>query len=209
MENNPENQKERLDQHVFELAEKIEMSEDPEFIREHVEEFFENLKEKFDIELESDISSLYEGMRNENCLARIDALSRIVKVLETNEPASMGNEEIETHYANAVIPESEGIKLAFAEGQAPGPVRMLIGFGKTLVGFKTDHLEVSEIDFSETDPRNTAERKYLCRHVSGELTKDDIRYVVMRMPRNVVPEAVLSDEEKTDGSMFVFRGFKI
>jgi hypothetical protein len=107
-----------------------------------------------------------------------------------------------------VIPEDEGIRLALAEGQAPGPFRTMVSFGKTIVGFKTDHLEVAEVDFldSNTSLRDENLRRYVCRHVVGNIEKEDIKYIVIRIPKNLLDEKHLTEEEKTEPDMtFVFR----
>lgn len=209
---NPEKQKENLEFLAAMVAKQIEESDDPEFIKAQISELFFDIERELGVTIESDVSDLYKEMKKENCLARIDSLSRVLKTLEFDEPMPIGSEEeTDDHYANAVIPENEGIQLAFAEGQAPGPVRMLVGFGKTLIGFKTDHLEVKEINFNEDDPRDVAQRAYLCRHVSGELKKDDIKYVVMRIPKHMMPDNMVTDLEKDniDKIKFLFRGFRI
>lgn len=155
------------------------------------------------------VDSIYEGMKADDCLVRIEQLSRILEAIELNTVYEIGHNE--NHYANAVIPEERGIRLALAEGQAQGPIRTMVSFGKTLIGFKTDNLKVSEVDFvSDTEGiRDENERKYLCRHVEGTVTREDIKYMLMRIPRHLLNDDRLTQEELEDSDMpFIFRGVK-
>ncbi|HZS43185.1 MAG TPA: hypothetical protein VFA52_03130 [Candidatus Paceibacterota bacterium] len=206
MEQPPNNSEVR---ETLDLARRLESSEDEEYIRENLPIFLEKLEETLDIKLTDDMNSLYSIMEQENCLARIESISRVVTALETGQSFEVGMDKGDSHYANAVVPEPEGIQLAFSEGQAPGPVRLMVGFGKTLVGFKTDHLEVLSVDFTEdtTDLRDAMKRQYLCRHVDGRLEKNDIRAVVMRIPRHFVKEDLITEKENKSKSQFIFRGF--
>ncbi len=192
---------------VTRLAEALESSEDEEFITENLPDFLNKLETTLGIKLTNDVGELYALMQDENCLGRIEQISKIIKALEKEIPFEIG--EGDSHYANAVISELEGIKLAFGEGQAPGPVRIMIGFGKTLLGFKTDHISVCEVEFAEDDPRDIESRRYLCRHVDGSLSKEDIRTVVMRIPRKSMVKGMLFEDEKESTSPFIFRGFSI
>lgn len=189
------------------LAQQLEEAEDPNFIKEHLGELLDLISEETGKNLFEDVSTIYEKMKKTQCLVRVEQLSRILATIELGRPLEIGHEE-ETHYANAVIPEEEGIKLALAEGQAPGPFRAIVSFGKTLVGFKTDHLEVTEIDHSENGNnfRDEELRKRICRHVKGKIEKRDIRYMVIRIPKHLLDEKHLTEEELKEKDLpFVFR----
>ena len=147
-------------------------------------------------------------MQSENCLVRTERLSRVLETVELESPLVVSNEN-EEHYANAVIPSPEGIKIALSEGLAPGPVRIMVGFGKTIIGFKTDNMLVEEIDFSESEIRDSAERKFLCRHVTGNLSKHDVRYIIIRIPYTYLQEKYLTDSERTKKPKFIFRGMAL
>jgi len=189
------------------LAHELEKTDDVELVKADLNRLLELLPQELNLEINNDVNSVYAGMKSENCLVRVETLSRVLETIELKTPLEISS-DTESHYANAVIPEQEGLKLAFAEGQAPGPIRTMVAFGKTIIGFKTDHISVSEIDFSETDIRNVKERKYLCRHVVGDLEPEDIRFLVMRIPYKLILEKNLTEEEKTAGSPFVFRCIK-
>lgn len=194
--------------HSLELAKELEETEDVEVIREKLGSLLESIAEDTGVEFTSDVNTLYQAMAKEGCLVRVEKLSRVLETVELGSPLDISDEK-EAHFANAVIPMPEGIKIALSEGQAPGPVRIMVGFGKTIIGFKTDNISVSEVEFSESDIRDPEERKFLCRHVSGSLQSKDVGYVVIRIPSDLLAEKYLTKEEKKKKMPFVFRGAKL
>lgn len=189
------------------LAKTLEDTDDQEFVKENMEELLDLISKDLNVEIASDVRPLYKGMEREKCLVRVDQLSRVLETLEAefdDKPLKISDEK-ESHYANAVIPEPKGIKIAFSEGQAPGPVRMVFGFGKTIVGFKTENISVTEIDFQESEIRDSEERRYLCRHVSGELKKSDIRYIIIRIPFVVATNILTIDEQNKKTRFYIQR----
>jgi hypothetical protein len=186
------------------LTKKLEETDDVEFIKENLGRLLEQIESDLGVKFSPDSSSAYEKMRENGCLARVEKLSRVLEALELHHPMKI-SDETENHYANAVIPTPEGIKVAFAEGQAPGPIRTMVGFGKTIVGFKTDNLKVDEIDFDPNDHRGASERKYLCRHISGEVREEDFVSLVMRIPKNLIGPEYLTEEELAEDRTFIFR----
>ena len=173
-----------------------------------VSELLSHLDTDLHLELSANIGSIYAEMLRENLLARVERVASVIECMATNTPITVGSAD--SHYANSVTADPEGLRIAMAEADAVGPVRLLVGLDlKALVGFSTDHLTVSEIDDNEHDLRDTNLRKGVCRHVSGEIHRDDIRYVVMRIPRSCFPEDALVPEEKNISGNFIFRGAKI
>lgn len=196
---------------MLEIARRLESSEDEEEIRQNIQTLLERIEEEAQAPCTEDVQSIYEMMRQKQCLARVERLSRVLETIETGAPLHISDKD-ETHFANAVVPVSEGLKIAFAEGQAPGPVRLVVGFGKTIIGFKTDNLSVEEIEFEGDDManlRDNSERKFLCRHVVGDLRKEDILSIVMRIPRHLMPEGSLTPKEIERKLPFITRGFKL
>ena len=190
------------------LAEQLEQLDDIEEIKSVLGEFLDSVEADLNVELVTDPSDLYKLMEREGCLARVERMTRVLEAIETDKEFSISDEE-ETHYANAVVPNEHGIRLAFAEGQAPGPVRTMIAFGKTLVGFKTDHVRVEEVDFEADDIRDIPLRRNVCRHVVGTVEPEDIRCVVMRIPRGYLDDRHLTPDEVDEPDLpFVFRGFE-
>lgn len=192
----------------FILAREIELIEDEEILKKKLPELLDSMEEDLGLEFTNDVKRLYLEMEKEKCLIRVENLSEVLGVIEEDKTLHISDIN-ETHYANAVIPVPEGIKIAFSEGQAPGPIRLAIAFGKTIIGFKTDHITVDEIDFNKDDVRGSGERKFLCRHVVGDLKRDDICYLIMRIPRPLFTEEYLDEDEKDGKSQFIFRGLKI
>ena len=193
-------------QEIVNLSKELEESEDVELIKLNLVKLFNLIENDLGIYFTDDTEELYGRMRKENCLARVDRLSNILKVLELGESVHIGDEN--EHYANAVTPELEGLKIAYGEAQAPGPVKMMVGFGKTVIGFKTDHMKVDMVQYDENDLRQLGQRSIVCRHVSGDLMKDDIKVVVMRIPVSMCDVSILKEGE-LDGRQFVFRGFTL
>jgi hypothetical protein len=170
-----------------------------------VKELLEHLESDLKLELSNDVTSFYNQMSRENLLARVESATSVIACVALDKPISVGSGD--RHYANSVASEAEGLRIAMAEAEALGPIRFLVGLDvKALVGFKNDHLTVSEIDEQDFDLRDTSLRKAQCRHVAGEIRNEDIRYMVMRIPRKVFPqEKLLSDEVNQTGN-FIFRG---
>lgn len=196
---------------AIELAQELENSEDITYIKENLGKLLDLIERETGSEFQNEVDSIYEEMKNENCLVRVEQLSRILETIELNKDLPIGH-NAETHYANAVIPEEAGIKLALAEGQAPGPIRAIMSFGKSLIGFKTENLSIMEVDFvaDTAGVRNEHERKYVCRHVEGTLRKDDIKFLIIRIPKHLLDEKHISEEEQAEKDFpFVFRATKL
>lgn len=192
----------------LELAKFLEQTDDSEEIKSRLGDLLTSIERDVGRSFTADVAAIYREMYEEQCLARIERLSRVLETVEQGHSLVISDAH-EPHYANAVLPTTKGLHIAFSEGQAPGPVRAVIGFGKTLIGFKTDRLKVEEVDFTESDIRDAAERKFLCRHVSGVLKKEDIRHLVMRIPANLLSKEMLTEEEKRGQRRFMFRGMDL
>lgn len=176
--------------------------------RLEVAKILEHLDQDLHLDITPDVSSIYNEMMRENLLARVENIESVVECIDEDKPIVVGHGD--KHYANSVMASLDGMHIALAEADAPGPVRMLIGLdAKALIGFKSDHLEVSEIDDNEFDLRDTSMRKAFCRHVSGEIRKEDIRYVVLRIPRKLFPKERLLEEEASATTPFIFRGTRL
>lgn len=194
--------------HLIELAEKIELLEDREELKESIEKFLEFFEEEMNVELSHDVTHIYGEMSREHLIARVERIKHTVACLVGHEPIEVGKGD--SHYANSVTSDPEGLRIAMAEGEAPGPIRLLVGLDlNALIGFTSDHLNVSEIEDSNFDLRDTGMRKAYCRHISGEILPEDIKYVVLRIPRAMFPESMLEEVEQKNTSKFIFRGAKL
>jgi len=190
------------------LAYQLENTDDESLIRNRIGSLLDSMKEDLHVDFTYKVSELYSLMLNEGCLARVESLYRVLKTIEQDLPLEISDKE-DTHYANAVIPNQAGIKIAFSEGQAPGPIRLMVGFGKTTIGFKSENIQVEEVDFNENDLRGAKERRYVCRHVSGILNKNDIKYIILRLPFSFVEEKYMTETERQRKPNFIFRGLKL
>jgi hypothetical protein len=196
---------------ITSLAKKLEESETIEETREILKRVFFFLESILKMELTDDVTKIYSRMRKEGLMLRCESISRIFESIINRKPIHIGDKD--DHYANAVIPELEGIKIAFAEARAPGPVKLIMAFDvRSLIGFspeniKVETLEVSRVETDEMNPRDVNLRKNFCRHVSGDLLPQQIKYLILRIPRSVFPEEYLRENESEE-IRFVFRGGK-
>ncbi len=173
-----------------------------------VEQLLSHLDSDLHMELSSDVTAIYSEMSNENLLARVEKIVNVVKCLAEGSPIIVGKND--HHHANSVTADPIGLRIAMAEADAIGPLRLLVGLDvKSLVGFKHDHVSVTEIDHDEFDVRDTMLREALCRHIKGEIHREDIRYVIIRIPRHLFPKEMLLKDETETRSQFIFRGAKI
>src|SRR5690606_13199423 len=188
VEGGPDQQKELPILSIVRLIEEVSESTDlsPEEIKEQCKtltaELLDHLRTDLNLELSSDVSTLYEEMQREKLLARVENATRVIECIATKSPIPVGSND--THYANAVIAEPEGLRIAMAAADVLGPVRFLVGLNlKAIVRFKSDHPEVAEVDDSQIAIRATQMRKSFCRHVVGEILTEAMRYMVLRIPR--------------------------
>jgi hypothetical protein len=173
-----------------------------------VKEMLQHIQDDLHFELTEDVTALYNEMSKEDLLARVESVKKVISCMVKNEPITVGVGG--DHYANSVTSDSEGLRIAMAEAEALGPIRLLVGLDiKALIGFQSDHLVVSEIEDNNFDLRDTSLRKAYCRHIEGEIRRGDIRYMVLRVPGHLFPEEKLTSEEKVAKLPFVFRGIRV
>lgn len=198
---------ERLNE-LLNLCHSLEQEKDSKKFQELLPLFLNHLENLAHTPLSSNIEKTYRKMQSEGLLVRVENLSRVISSIKDHSSYIVGDSE--DHYANAVIPENEGIRLAFAEAQAPGPVRLLMGYDvRSAVAFKPDSVNVYEIETPEGDTRDVGFRKQVCRHVHGSIEPDYIKHIVLRIPRKIFPEGRLTDQEKTMTSMYIFRSLEL
>ena len=191
--------------HAARIAHQMEEAADPERVRTFIQEFLQVLESEMHLEVSSEVDALYHEMQKEGQLVRLETISKIFDSLADNQPINLGPHE--KKYANAVIPEKEGLRIAFAEGEAPGPIRFAMGFDiKSIMGFDPEGLQVSEIQLDDNDPRDQVARFAYTRHVSGNLPPENIKTFVMRIPRKLFPPEKLTEIERGKLPPFIFRG---
>ncbi len=190
------------------LAQKLERSKTKAEAAETLKRIFFFLESILNVELSSDVGNTYRSMQQAGLLLRCESISKVFESIVDKKPIHIGDQR--DHYANAVVPEPEGIKIAFGEARVPGPVRLVIGFGvKPVIGFDPKNLTVSRIERQEEDPRDFGPRNFLCRHVSGDLGPEEIRFLIMRIPANIFPEDYLEETEQEKEPPFLFRAIKL
>ena len=200
--------KESLHSRLTELALELETTKNPEVFKTLLNNFLQELELGLHLPLEEDVTTSYHEMEQEKLLLRVENISRVMESIVEHKPISVGNKE--DHYANSVVPNNDGIKIAFAEGRAPGPVRILIGFDvRTAISYKPDSLQVYEVDQDEEDLRDIELRKKTCRHVVGNIEPESIKHLVIRTPRKIFPEERLTDDERNSESMYIFRALHV
>lgn len=174
----------------------------PEKQKELLTEFFSSLDKDFKIKLKSNVNQLYQEMATmapDNLLVRSEDLEKILKnILEYNLIELEFRDK--RPYANAAEfgSHGEGVATAFGEVHRSG-------FIKTLIGFNPSELRVLVVSQSECDLRDRS----LCRMVEGRLSPNQIKYLILRIPRLGFPEEFLTEEEKKSADPFIFRGTKI
>ncbi len=177
-------------------------------LKQLVSELLEHLEQDFLLNLSSDVAYLYEEMSKKDLLARVERIKNILECLGESKPIVVGDND--HHYANSVTTNKEGIRIAMSEARVRGPVRFLVGLDlKALVGFTKDHIHVEEVEDFNFDLRDTNIRIANCRHIVGEIHSEDIKYLIMRIPRKLFPENKLNTDELHSNTQFIFRGTKI
>ncbi len=175
---------------------------------ELISEFLEKLEVVSHAEISPDVDVAYKKMQEKNLLLRVENISRIINSITKKESYEIGNEE--DHYANSVVPNTEGVKIAFAEGRAPGPVRLLMGFDvRSAIAIDPNQINVHPIDKIDDDLRDTKLRSMYCRHLQGVIRPEYIKYIVLRVPRKIFPESKLTKTELLNNSMYIFRSIEL
>ncbi|OHB20210.1 MAG: hypothetical protein A2939_03315 [Parcubacteria group bacterium RIFCSPLOWO2_01_FULL_48_18] len=194
--------KREKEERLMDLAQRLEeISPEDSSAPRLMAEFLAAFAEAFYVTLSSDVDALYKEMEEKKFLLRLESVKRITECLIKKAPLELGGGK--KRYANAVT--VEGLRIAFAEGDAPGPIRLLVGFDSA-IGFDARGLKVEDIEMEEDDPRDARFRIAYCRHVSGNLPPERIKYFIVRIPEYMFPPELLTDEERRGGGKFMFRG---
>ena len=196
------------------LKNKKEALANPE---EYKHRCFEAVKE-FKIFIESsgaqevDINSLYRKYQSLNSpfIVRREDPEKIAKLLEGEDinlsfdPKVVGDRG--DKYANCAIwpygkDAVSGIRNAFLEGRGmAGPLVTLMA-SKQNSEFNT--IEKPEESMIRT---GTIDREAV-RIASGKLTRKDLEFIILRLPKNYFPEELKTEEEKKNNQEQIFRAF--
>lgn len=214
--------KENLNKNIFEKAkspepnelsdllsvcELLEHEKDISKFKELISVFLEKIDKLSDSGLSENVEKAYKDMQIKNLLLRVENISKVIGSIKDNKPYTVG--DTEDHYANAVVPDQDGVAIAFSEARAPGPVKLLIGFDvRSAIAFEQEALHVFPIKDQE-DLRNIELRKKVCRHVEGNIDPHYIKYIILRIPRKIFPETRLNSNETKSDSMYIFRSLSL
>ncbi len=186
------------------ITKELETAKNIDIFKELVPDFLDAIEVMSQSKLSEKIEDVYREMERDGLLLRVENISRIAESLKTHTAFKIGDDN--DHYANSVIADNEGVKIAMAEASSPGPIRLLIGFDvRTAITFNPESMHVYEIDDDEMDLRDTSLRRRVCRHVSGEIKPEDIKHIIMRIPRVLFPKERMTKKENDTISMYIFR----
>lgn len=187
----------------------LEEQERIENLKSLTKELLDHIKDDLGLEMSGQIEQLYKEMNRENLIARVESVRKVIECLVSDKNIDVGGEG-EINYANSVTTDAEGLRIAMAEADAIGPVRLMLGLDlKTMIGFTNDHIEVREITDDEFDLRDTSLRKAYCRHIRGFIHREDLKYMILRIPRKLFPPDQMTEEEAKMKTPFIFRGAKV
>ena len=190
------------------LCKKLEEEHNPEKFKELMPLFLKGIEDLFKNKLTEQVTPIYKKMQDEKLILRVENMSRVIQSFKNHEGYVIGNKG--DHRANCVIPENEGIKLAFAEGFAPGPVRLLIGYDvRTAIAFSPEKVLVTAIDDLEIETRDAKVRKNLCRHIEGTIEPEHIKSVILRVLKKFFQESRMTEQEINSNTFYIIRGIEI
>lgn len=152
------------------------------------------------LEMDNETEKLFKTIaQRPNSIIRQERFDSVIKLLK-GEKINLSFPE-GTLYANAAVfgPNGEGLEIAFNEGRASG-----YGITSAIIidpATKEGHpsLEVSKINQSQCELRDRS----ACRAISGVITKENIKYIVVRIPTKLVPKNYITPDEEE--STYIFR----
>lgn len=185
----------------------------PEELRKAAEAFLEYLPEAGGEYFEN-VTDLYEKLAGESLAVRREDPRAVLAFLEGAAPLSLHQEE-DAPYPNAAKWKyeegSRGLENAFLEG------RTHLNGAVTVVGFAPEHVREFPLMNEAGEVILPGGRKIDRSNVislEGEIPKDDVRFVVVRLPAQYVPEHALTEEESeqlaapASGPRYIFRGVR-
>jgi hypothetical protein len=186
----------------FNSAKSLDQKESEELARKTVE-FLKNSEGEYC----ENVVELYSQINHEIIVRRENPLA-LVNALEHGDSLELGFEGGEA-YSNAALWEfsqgSAGLANAFMEGFASVAGVCFVG------GYEKKNLVIEKPHSSDVGlPKIMSEGVPLPRHLvvaaSGNLSPDDIDFVVARIPYRYMPEDLLREDELDTPKPFVFRG---
>lgn len=94
-----------------------------------------------------------------------------------------------------------GIRTSFNEGRSSaGPIVMMIGVSQNANNNKIEETDASALSVGDI-------QREAVRIVSGSLKKEDLKFILIRVPIGYFPNENLTDDERKPGVTQIFRGF--
>ncbi|MDD5043792.1 MAG: hypothetical protein PHD51_04010 [Patescibacteria group bacterium] len=163
--------------------------------KEIIANFFraiENALEAKGIFIEEDIGEIYKDIFQHagGLLVRREAIDRVVDLLFLGKGIKISGQE--HGGGNSAVVSDEGIKIAMAEGQTdPGIISLMF--------LSKNNLQIEDCPADPLRPN-----RQFCRRTTGEISKDNLKYLIFRIPKQYFPQDEVLPEEEED--RFIFRG---
>ena len=177
----------RLNENAERLGEKLGSLE----IKDIVNDSYETIKHMFALK-NANIMPLQNGwsqIQGRNLLLRKDDPYQVIEKVMNGDEIDIGHEMYGSNdiYANAAIASDEGLKLSLTEGRRGAELNCVYVFDP-------EGLDVNTVKPSEHDPRDP-KRYSITRAVSGILSPNKIKYLIIRVPTSLFPENELAPPE--------------
>lgn len=177
----------RLNENAERLGEKIESLE----MKDIINDSYETIKNMFALK-NANIVPLQSGwskIQGKNLLLRKDDPYMVVEKLMNGDGIDIGYDMYGNTdaYANAAIASDEGLRLSLTEGRKGAELNCVYVFDP-------EGLDVNTVKPSEHDPRDP-KRYAITRAVSGTLSPNKIKYLIIRVPTSLFPKNELAPPE--------------
>ena len=177
-----------------EIEKKLKANKEDELSKQlHYNLFKDNFEKNSAVEYAEWQKKLEEIARSGKIIVRRENFERILNVLEKKQSLQIHNSEDYGKQPNAAVLGNDlsGLKIALAGGFES------IGDGSVVVtvGFKpSENLTLQDLPGSQFVNFQGGERQ-LTKIAEGEVPFKDIKFILLRMPRNFFPEEEMTDFE--------------
>ncbi|MEK7066842.1 MAG: hypothetical protein AAB949_00490 [Patescibacteria group bacterium] len=177
----------RLNENAERLEEKVGSLE----MKDIVNDSYETIKNMFVLK-NANIVPLQSGwskIQGRNLLLRKDDPYLVIEKMMNGDEIDIGYDMYGSSdaYANAAIASDEGLKLSLSEGRKGAELNCVYVFDP-------EGLDVNTVKPMEYDPRDP-KRYAIARAVSGTLSPNKIKYLIIRVPTSLFPENELAPPE--------------
>lgn len=161
------------------------------------EKYYNLLRELFEkngaVEYENWQAKIREISREGNIIVRREAADMVEKILENKEKINLSFSRGQEPYPNSALLESdlEGLQIALAGGRGK------VGKGSAVFtfGFKpANETKVSDLPKNKF-PQFEGHKRIITKITEGNVPFENIKFILLRMPRSFFPENCLTEEE--------------